>query len=27
MLIGGEVTDGGTVVVDRGEDGLVLRVG
>jgi ATP-dependent Clp protease ATP-binding subunit ClpB len=27
MLIGGEVTDGGSVVVDRGEDGLVLRVG
>ena len=27
MLIGGEVTDGGTVVVDRGEDGLALRVG
>ena len=25
MLIGGEVTDGGSVVVDRGEDGLVLR--
>ncbi len=24
MLIGGEVTDGGSVVVDRGEDGLVL---
>ena len=27
MLIGGEVTDGGSVVVDRGEDGLALRVG
>ncbi len=27
MLIGGEVTDGGAVVVDRGEDGLTLRVG
>jgi ATP-dependent Clp protease ATP-binding subunit ClpB len=27
MLIGGEVTDGGSVVVDRGEEGLVLRVG
>jgi ATP-dependent Clp protease ATP-binding subunit ClpB len=27
MLIGGEVTDGGAVVVDRGEDGLALRVG
>ncbi len=26
MLIGGEVTDGGRVVVDRGEDGLVLTV-
>jgi ATP-dependent Clp protease ATP-binding subunit ClpB len=26
MLIGGEVTDGGQVVVDRGEDGLVLSV-
>jgi ATP-dependent Clp protease ATP-binding subunit ClpB len=26
MLIGGEVTDGGSVLVDRGEDGLVLRV-
>ncbi|GAA3677754.1 ATP-dependent chaperone ClpB [Nocardioides ginsengisoli] len=25
MLIGGEVTDGGSVTVDRGEDGLVLR--
>jgi ATP-dependent Clp protease ATP-binding subunit ClpB len=25
MLIGGEVADGGSVVVDRGEDGLVLR--
>ena len=25
MLIGGEVTDGGTVIVDKGEDGLVLR--
>ncbi len=25
MLIGGEVNDGGAVVVDRGEDGLVLR--
>ena len=25
MLIGGEVADGGTVVVDRGEDGLALR--
>jgi ATP-dependent Clp protease ATP-binding subunit ClpB len=27
MLIGGEVNDGGSVVVDKGEDGLVLRVG
>ena len=27
MLIGGEVTDGGSVVVDKGEDGLALRVG
>ena len=27
MLIGGEVTDGGSVSVDRGEDGLSLRVG
>ncbi|MEQ6902765.1 ATP-dependent chaperone ClpB [Nocardioides sp. YIM 152588] len=26
MLIGGEVADGGTVTVDRGEDGLVLSV-
>jgi ATP-dependent Clp protease ATP-binding subunit ClpB len=26
MLIGGEVTDGGAVMVDRGEEGLVLRV-
>jgi ATP-dependent Clp protease ATP-binding subunit ClpB len=26
MLIGGEVTDGGQVLVDRGEDGLVLSV-
>ncbi|HVX54662.1 ATP-dependent chaperone ClpB [Nocardioides sp.] len=26
MLIGGEVTDGGQVVVDRGKDGLVLSV-
>jgi ATP-dependent Clp protease ATP-binding subunit ClpB len=25
MLIGGEVTDGGSVTVDRGDDGLVLR--
>ncbi|HEX5086737.1 MAG TPA: ATP-dependent chaperone ClpB [Nocardioides sp.] len=27
LLIGGEVSDGGSVVVDRGDDGLVLRVG
>jgi ATP-dependent Clp protease ATP-binding subunit ClpB len=27
MLIGGEVTDGGAVTVDRGGDGLVLRAG
>jgi ATP-dependent Clp protease ATP-binding subunit ClpB len=27
MLIGGEVTDGGSVTVERGEDGLVLRAG
>src|SRR3954451_10138979 len=27
MLIGGEVSDGGSVVVDRGDEGLVLRVG
>jgi ATP-dependent Clp protease ATP-binding subunit ClpB len=27
MLIGGEVTDGGSVEVDRGDDGLVLTVG
>jgi ATP-dependent Clp protease ATP-binding subunit ClpB len=27
MLIGGEVNDGGSVVVDRGEDGLALRAG
>jgi ATP-dependent Clp protease ATP-binding subunit ClpB len=27
MLIGGEVTDGGSVLVDRGEEGLVLRAG
>jgi ATP-dependent Clp protease ATP-binding subunit ClpB len=27
MLIGGEITDGGAVVVDRAEDGLALRVG
>jgi ATP-dependent Clp protease ATP-binding subunit ClpB len=27
MLIGGEVTDGGTVTVDRGEDGLTLTSG
>jgi ATP-dependent Clp protease ATP-binding subunit ClpB len=27
MLIGGEVTDGGSVTVDRGEDGLALRAG
>ncbi|WP_205471987.1 ATP-dependent chaperone ClpB [Nocardioides sp. SYSU D00038] len=26
LLIGGEVTDGGSVTVDRAEDGLVLRV-
>ncbi|TNM48190.1 ATP-dependent chaperone ClpB [Nocardioides albidus] len=27
MLIGGEVADGGSVTVDRGEDGLVLAAG
>jgi ATP-dependent Clp protease ATP-binding subunit ClpB len=27
MLIGGEVVDGGSVVVDKGDDGLVLRTG
>ncbi|MDQ6523196.1 ATP-dependent chaperone ClpB [Nocardioides sp. LHD-245] len=27
LLIGGEVTDGGSVSVDRGEDGLVLTTG
>ncbi len=27
LLIGGEVTDGGSVVVDVGDEGLVLRVG
>src|SRR4051794_34715340 len=27
MLIGGEVSDGGSVEVDRGDDGLVLQVG
>jgi ATP-dependent Clp protease ATP-binding subunit ClpB len=27
MLIGGEVTDGGNVTVDRGEDGLTLTAG
>ena len=27
MLIGGEVTDGGAVVVDRGDDGLASGVG
>ena len=25
LLIGGDVTDGGSVTVDVGEDGLVLR--
>ncbi len=27
LLIGGEVSDGGAVTVDRGDDGLTLRVG